>query len=88
MAADGSMPVPLPTVLGHEAAGIVEEVGARVTRVRPGDHVILSWAPDCGNCMYCQSGRSNLCERPPRAARGGGGTARPPDADGEDAPGV
>ena len=53
---------PLPVVLGHEGAGIVEAVGPDVTRVRPGDHVVLSWAPDCGECFYCLRGRPALCE--------------------------
>jgi S-(hydroxymethyl)glutathione dehydrogenase/alcohol dehydrogenase len=54
--------VPLPVVLGHEGAGIVEEVGAGVEHVRPGDHVILSWLPYCGRCRRCTGGRPNLCE--------------------------
>lgn len=53
---------PLPVVLGHEGAGIVEAVGEGVTRVEPGDHVILNWAPDCGECFYCLRGKPNLCE--------------------------
>ncbi|MGG7382614.1 alcohol dehydrogenase catalytic domain-containing protein, partial [Escherichia coli] len=44
---------PLPMILGHEAAGVVEEVGARVSTTRPGDHVILSFAPNCGRCRMC-----------------------------------
>lgn len=58
---DGDMAVPLPVVLGHEGAGIVERVGSAVTRVKLGDHVALSWAPECGVCRYCVSGRPNLC---------------------------
>lgn len=53
---------PLPVVLGHEGAGVVEAVGEGVTRVQPGDHVILNWAPDCGTCFYCVRGQPNLCE--------------------------
>ena len=53
---------PLPAVLGHEGAGIVEAIGPGVSRVRVGDHVVLNWAPDCGECFYCQRGRPNLCE--------------------------
>jgi S-(hydroxymethyl)glutathione dehydrogenase/alcohol dehydrogenase len=53
---------PLPVVLGHEGAGVVEAVGEGVTRVQPGDHVILNWAPDCGACFYCVRGQPNLCE--------------------------
>lgn len=52
---------PLPTVLGHEAAGRVEAVGPGVTRVTPGDPVILSFKPHCGYCEYCMSGRPALC---------------------------
>ena len=50
---DGSLRYPMPIVLGHEAAGVVEEVGAAVTAVRRGDHVILSFAPNCGRCRMC-----------------------------------
>ena len=52
---------PLPVVAGHEGAGVVEEVGAEVTAVRPGDHVALSWAPCCGRCYYCLNDRPSLC---------------------------
>jgi S-(hydroxymethyl)glutathione dehydrogenase/alcohol dehydrogenase len=63
-AADGSWrPIPLPIVLGDEGAGIVEAVGPGVADLRPGDHVVLSWAPTCGRCHYCVIGRPNLCER-------------------------
>lgn len=57
----GAIPSPTPSVLGHEGAGLVEEVGSAVTRVAPGDHVVLSWVPSCGHCRYCESGRPNLC---------------------------
>ena len=59
---DGSLRYPMPIVLGHEAAGVVEEVGAAVTAVRRGDHVILSWNPHCGHCFYCDRGVPILCE--------------------------
>jgi S-(hydroxymethyl)glutathione dehydrogenase/alcohol dehydrogenase len=66
---DGSMSWPdMPVVLGDEGAGIVEGVGAGVSSVAPGDHVILSWSPACGRCRYCATGRRQLCER--RPARG------------------
>jgi S-(hydroxymethyl)glutathione dehydrogenase/alcohol dehydrogenase len=58
----GSLAYPLPIVLGHEGAGVVEEVGAGVTNVRPGDHVILSWNPHCGHCFYCERDLPILCE--------------------------
>src|SRR5215813_10171013 len=59
---DGSLRYPMPIVLGHEAAGVIEEVGPAVTRVRKGDHVILSWNPHCGHCFYCDRGLPILCE--------------------------
>lgn len=64
----GDIPMPLPQVGGHEGAGVVLEVGPGVTRVRPGDHVVLSAIPTCGNCRWCNSGRSNLCDLGRRAA--------------------
>ncbi len=69
---EGSLPVPPPTVLGHEPAGVVEAVGSEVTHVAPGDHVIGCLSAFCGSCFYCLSGQPNLC--------GGEATARPPDA--------
>ncbi len=58
----GDLVMPLPVVLGHEAAGIVEAVGPGVTSVRPGDRVVILFAPACGHCRYCDSGRPHLCE--------------------------
>jgi S-(hydroxymethyl)glutathione dehydrogenase / alcohol dehydrogenase len=58
----GAIPHELPVVLGHEGAGIVEAVGADVTTVSPGDHVILSWIAPCRRCFYCLHGRVELCE--------------------------
>jgi S-(hydroxymethyl)glutathione dehydrogenase/alcohol dehydrogenase len=52
---------PTPMVLGHEGAGVVEAVGAAVTTVRPGDEVVLSWAPSCGECAGCRRGRPATC---------------------------
>ena len=52
---------PTPMVLGHEGAGVVEEVGDAVTRVAPGDEVVLSWAPSCGECAGCRRGRPATC---------------------------
>ena len=51
----------LPSVLGHEGSGIVEQVGEGVTAIKPGDHVILSFVPNCGRCHFCNIGRPNLC---------------------------
>lgn len=53
--------LPLPFVLGHEGAGIVQEAGPDVTTVGPRDHVILSWVAQCGQCYQCTIGRPNLC---------------------------
>ena len=58
----GEAIIDLPAILGHEGSGVVEAVGEGVTRVRPGDHVVLSFAPHCGQCFYCLRGRGNLCE--------------------------
>src|SRR5262245_52022292 len=58
---NGDWPLPLPMVLGHEAAGIVVELGPGVQNVKKGDHVIFSFRPHCGHCRYCASGRSVLC---------------------------
>ncbi|HEX6512401.1 MAG TPA: zinc-binding dehydrogenase, partial [Chloroflexota bacterium] len=64
---NGSLPRPMPIVLGHEASGIVREVGAGVRGVMPGDHVVLSWVPTCGACGFCLRGRANLCEKGAKA---------------------
>src|SRR5207302_1893618 len=59
---DGSLRYPMPIVLGHEAAGVVEAVGSAVAGPRMGDHVVLSWNPHCGHCFYCDRGLAILCE--------------------------
>ena len=59
---DGSLAYPMPIVLGHEGAGVVEAVGADVTAVKAGDHVVLSWNPHCGHCFYCERDQPILCE--------------------------
>ncbi|MBI1986911.1 MAG: Zn-dependent alcohol dehydrogenase [Nitrospinae bacterium] len=59
----GDIQVPLPVVLGHEGAGIVEKVGPGVTTVSPGDHVVLAVLPSCGQCAPCVGGRPYICER-------------------------
>ncbi|MEM4381726.1 MAG: zinc-dependent alcohol dehydrogenase family protein [Candidatus Caldarchaeum sp.] len=64
---DGSRPRPVPMVLGHEASGIVREVGPGVSQVQPGDHVIFSFVPSCGRCIFCATGRPALCEPGNRA---------------------
>jgi alcohol dehydrogenase len=60
---DGSRPRPLPMALGHEAAGIVEEIGAGVHDVAVGDRVVLVFVPSCGSCPECSSGQPALCRR-------------------------
>ena len=60
-AQQGVIPLPLPTVLGHEGSGIVEAVGEGVTRLVPGDHVALSY-DHCGDCQWCSRGRTAYCE--------------------------
>ncbi len=61
---EGLYPFPAPAILGHEVAGVVEEVGEDVQYVRPGDHVICCLSVFCGHCDYCLSGRPNLCRSP------------------------
>jgi len=58
----GDIPVRFPIVGGHEGAGIVEEVGAGVTSLKPGDHVVCSFLPVCGQCRFCSRGQTNLCD--------------------------
>jgi S-(hydroxymethyl)glutathione dehydrogenase/alcohol dehydrogenase len=58
---EGLWPVPLPAILGHEAAGVVEKVGPDVTYVQEGDHVILLFVPFCGACKFCATGQPYLC---------------------------
>jgi len=67
-----ALPIPPPVVLGHEGAGIVEEVGRDVKQLKPGDHVVLSWVQSCGRCHYCISGRTHLCDWGIRSAMEGG----------------
>ena len=52
-----------PVILGHEGGGIVEEVGEGVTSLKPGDHVIPLYTPECGECSFCRSGKTNLCQK-------------------------
>ena len=59
---DGLYPFRLPVVLGHESAGIVEEVGADVTYVKPGDHVITCLSAFCGHCEACTTGHPSICD--------------------------
>jgi len=59
---DGSLRYPMPIVLGHEAAGVIEDVGPAVRQLKKGDRVVLSWNPHCGHCYYCDRGLPILCE--------------------------
>jgi S-(hydroxymethyl)mycothiol dehydrogenase len=59
---------PLPVLLGHEGAGVVEAVGAEVEHVRPGDRVVVGWRSPCGDCRWCRRGTPHLCLTPPMAA--------------------
>jgi S-(hydroxymethyl)glutathione dehydrogenase/alcohol dehydrogenase len=76
---EGLYPHPLPAVLGHESAGVVEQVGSDVTYVKPGDHVVTCLSVFCGTCDNCTTGRTVLCTdttvkaaagRPPTACNG------------------
>ncbi len=69
---NGHRPRPMPMALGHEASGIVEELGEGVTDLERGDHVVLVFVPSCGHCEPCAEGRPALCE--PGAAANGAGT--------------
>jgi alcohol dehydrogenase len=69
---DGNRPRPMPMVLGHEAAGVVEELGPGVDDLVVGDHVVLVFVPSCGHCVPCAEGRPALCE--PGAAANAAGT--------------
>lgn len=71
-AIEGVRPRPLPFVPGHEAAGIVREVGRDVANVRPGDHVVMSFVASCGDCYQCNAGRPNLCDTSWAARTSGG----------------
>jgi S-(hydroxymethyl)glutathione dehydrogenase / alcohol dehydrogenase len=76
---NGTMMAATPIVLGHEGAGIVEEVGEGVTGLAPGDHVIISWVPQCGDCFFCNRDQGYLCENANAALATGGlldGTTR------------
>jgi S-(hydroxymethyl)glutathione dehydrogenase/alcohol dehydrogenase len=79
-ALEGAMPFPMPTVMGHEGAGVVEAVGSGVLALRPGDRVVTTLSDFCGWCRFCVAGRPYLCrqsgrgraaEEPPRLTRHG-----------------
>ncbi len=68
---NGSRPRPMPMIIGHEASGIVREVGAGVTDLKRDDHVVFSFVPMCGHCLPCAEGRPALCEPGAQANVGG-----------------
>lgn len=69
---NGDRPRPTPMLLGHEAAGVVEELGSGVVDLKKGDHVVMVFVPSCGQCLPCAEGRPALCE--PGAVANGAGT--------------
>jgi S-(hydroxymethyl)glutathione dehydrogenase / alcohol dehydrogenase len=78
LAMDGAWGGDLPAVYGHEAAGVVEEIGPGVARLEPGDHVVVTLLRSCGQCLFCMTGEAQHCEtklpldlRSPLAARDG-----------------
>lgn len=73
---NGTIPSVFPIVLGHEGAGIVEEVGEGVTHVSPGDHVVLSFIPQCGECYHCVHDEPYLCAVAPNEGTQLDGTTR------------
>lgn len=75
-AVNGTIPHPLPLVLGHEGAGVIEEVGEGVTHVKPGDHVVMSFVPNCGRCFHCVRNEAFLCRAMPRGGLMADGTSR------------
>ena len=82
---EGSAVLPLPSVLGHEGAGTVEEVGPGVRSVKPGDRCVLSFVSSCGHCRMCRSGSPQLCDTNQQTGvRQYDGTARLRDGDGND----
>ena len=67
----GDLPLPVPMVLGHEGSGVVAAVGPGVERARPGDRVVLSWLPECRECVPCREGWTGMCETTKKAAEKG-----------------
>jgi NDMA-dependent alcohol dehydrogenase len=59
---NGTLLTPTPVVLGHEGAGVIEAVGEGVDDLAVGDHVVISWVPQCGSCFFCQRGQPEICE--------------------------
>src|SRR5690606_20486898 len=82
---NGTIPLAAPLVLGHEGAGIITEVGPGVTDRAVGDHVVLSFVPQCGECYFCTRGQGFLCEKNAMGSMAGrlDGTKRFSTPDGE-----
>ena len=68
---NGTIPRLMPMILGHEASGIVREVGSGVREFKPDDHVVFSFVPTCGHCLYCAIGRPALCTNGTKANNAG-----------------
>jgi NDMA-dependent alcohol dehydrogenase len=68
---NGTIPLPPPIVLGHEGAGVVEEVGEGVTGFEVGDHVVLTFVPECGECFFCSRDQGFMCEKSAALNMGG-----------------
>lgn len=73
---NGTIPHPLPAVLGHEGAGVVQAVGEGVTHTKPGDHVVMSFVANCGRCFHCVRSEAFLCRSNPRGGLMLDGTSR------------
>src|SRR3954447_14796835 len=76
---NGTLMGSFPMVLGHEGAGVIEELGEGVTGFEVGDHIVVSWVPQCGECFFCKKGQCFLCEAGQMAMVTGGlldGTTR------------
>jgi S-(hydroxymethyl)glutathione dehydrogenase/alcohol dehydrogenase len=73
---NGTIPHPFPVVLGHEGSGVVEAVGEGVSHTKPGDHVVMSFVPNCGRCFHCVRNEAFLCKATPRGGLMIDGTSR------------
>ncbi len=69
---NGTLPIGLPAILGHEGAGTVTELGEGVDHLSVGDHIVISWVPQCGKCFFCERGQGELCEVGSIASMSGG----------------